>query len=106
MADHKSDNEEAESMLKETTAIPIATTQDPIDSKASSINHSRHMKKFSLTCLVIQIIFCILYLVMARYDVSADARKWKAGVLVGFEGEAKADIEADLRLNLDKYPCK
>ena len=45
MADHKSDNEEAESMLKDTTAIPIATTQDPIDSKASSINHSRAIKE-------------------------------------------------------------
>ena len=104
MADHKSDNEEGESMLKKTTGITIATTQD--DSKTSSNNHSRHMKKFSLTCLVIQVIFCILYLVMARYDVSADARKWKAGVLVGFDGEKKAVVEADLKLNLDKYPCK
>ena len=106
MADQKGNNEEEEESMLRTTTVTIATTKNSFESKPSSTNHDRNMSKFAWTCLILQGVFAVLYLVMARYDLSADARMWKDGELKEIAGENKTKVEADLKLNLDKYPCK
>ena len=103
MADEQ--NGEGDSMLKtaETTAVIMTSTAQATN---PGTNHERNMKKFVLACVVFQGIFLILYLAMARYDVSADARHWKSGELVGIEDETIAEtVKEDLKKNLEKYPC-
>ena len=97
------ENGESDSMLK--TSTSVAVKKNEIES--SKTDHTKNMKKFAIACLVLQSIFAIMYLVMARYDVSADARHWKEGSLKGIDGgEVKKHIEEDLQKNLEKYPCK
>ena len=103
MADEQ--NGEGDSMLKttETTAVIMTSTSQ---AASPSTNHERNMKKFVLACVVFQGIFLVLYLAMARYDVSADARYWKAGTLVGIDNEnISRAVTEDLKKNLEKYPC-
>ena len=97
------ENGESDSMLK--SAANAAVKKNEIAS--SKTDHKRNMKKFAIACLVLQSVFAVIYLVMARYDVSADARHWKDGILKGIDGgENKEHIKEDLKKNLEKYPCK
>lgn len=101
MAEQKSTNEEEEGMLEtmKTTTITMTTTtlKDPPESKAKPTNHERNMSKFAIACIIIQCIFAVLYLVMVRYEKSADPL-----IKISDSKEAKDD----LKKNLDKYPCK
>ena len=103
MADEQ--NGEGDSMLKTTTpTVVIMTSTDQATNPPT--NHERNMKKFALVCVVLQGIFLVLYLTMARYDVSADARHWNHGELVGIENKTIANaVKEDLKKNLEKYPC-
>ena len=103
MADEQ--NGEGDSMLK-TTATTAVLMTSTIQATNTSTNHERNMKKFVLACVVLQGIFLILYLAMARYDVSADPRHWHNGELVGIKNETIANaVKEDLKKNLEKYPC-
>ena len=105
MADQK--NGEGDGMLETTTTttVTMATTKRSYDSPPT--DHQKNMKKFVYACLILQVIFAILYLTMARYDVSADARNWKGAELKGISDDNVANkAKEDLKLNLDKYPCK
>ena len=97
------ENGESDNMLKTSTSVTVKK----IEIESSKTDHTKNMKKFAIACLVLQSIFAIMYLVMARYDVSADARHWKDGILKGIDGgENKEHIKEDLKKNLEKYPCK
>ena len=97
------ENGESDNMLKSATSAAVKKNE----MASSKTDHKKNMKKFAIACLVLQSVFAVIYLVMARYDVSADARHWKNGILKGIDGsENKKHIEEDLHMNLDKYPCK
>ena len=97
------ENGESDSMLKSTSNAAVKKGE----MASSKTDHKKNMKKFAIACLVLQSVFAVMYLVMARYDVSADARHWKSGILKGIDdSENKKHIEEDLKMNLDKYPCK
>ena len=97
------ENGESDSMLKSASNAAVKKNE----MASSKTDHKKNMKKFAIGCLVLQSVFAVMYLVMARYDVSADARHWKNGILKGFDGsENKKHIEEDLKTNLEKYPCK
>ena len=83
------------------------TTKTQSDVDGSKTDHTKNMKKFAIACLVLQAIFAVMYLLMARYDVSADARHWHHNHLKGIDDpKDKKHIEEDLKLNMEKYPCK
>jgi len=95
------ENGESDSMLKSATNAAVKKNE----MASSKTDHKRNMKKFAIACLVLQSVFAVIYLVMARYDVSADARHWKDGILKGIDGgENKEHIKEDLKKNLEKYP--
>ena len=97
------ENGEGDSMLKSATTTTVITTKSETPSKT---DHKKNMKKFAIACLGLQVIFAVLYLLMARYDVSADARYWKGGELKGVnDGDYEKHVQEDLKLNLEKYPC-
>ena len=108
MADETNGEGDAMLAATKTTTVTMATTKKSVEDDAPPTNHEKNMKKFVIACAVLQAIFAVLYLLMARYDVSADARHWKGGELQGVNGgEAVKDaVHADLKLNIDKYPCK
>ena len=101
-------NGEGDAMLAATKTTTVTMAKKSVEDDAPTTNHEKNMKKFVIACAVLQAIFAVLYLLMARYDVSADARHWKGGELQGVNGEdaVKDAVHADLKLNIDKYPCK
>lgn len=60
---------------------------------------SNHQKlsqaKFAWTCLILQICFGILFVLLVRYSESADAR----------HSENQKGLDHDLKENLEKYPA-
>ena len=97
------ENGESDNMLKGASNAAIKKNE----MESSKTDHKKNMKKFAIACLVLQSVFAVMYLVMARYDVSADARHWKNGILKGIDGSGnKEHIKEDLNMNLEKYPCK
>ena len=108
MADETNGEGDAMLAATKTTTVTMATTKKASEDDAPPTNHEKNMKKFVIACAVLQAIFAVLYLLMARYDVSADPRHWKSGDLQGIEGgdKIKEAVRADLKLNIDKYPCE
>ena len=108
MADETNGEGDAMLAATKTTTVTMATTKKASEDDAPPTNHEKNMKKFVIACAVLQAIFAVLYLLMARYDVSADARHWKSGELQGVKGgdDVKTAVHSDLKLNIDKYPCK